>query len=362
MKRFIIIGLVLSLLPMVMTSAYAFGEDQVAVASDQVKTLEEDTPSLMIGNNGQNILGMVTGSPTGTYYRFGYDIKDAIKNSGVEINVKESKGSITNIRRIGSNENAAFGIVQSDVLGFLSRSAQPESKKLAENLRMVFPFYQEEVHIIANNSVKTFSDLNKKTVVVGQSGSGSWLTAMNMFSITGYRPSKIRRLSPEEGMKAVLTGEADAMIFVAGKPVTLFETLGELSNNPKYADIVENVHLVPVSDGRLLKEYAQSIITPEDYNIVKEDIPTIAVTAVLVSYDFSDVESNYSRERCNDIKRFSAALTENIAALRKTGHPKWKEVDLDAEIGVWKRDKCSAMSSTSVELENEFLNELEIQW
>ncbi|NJN45392.1 MAG: hypothetical protein HC808_01645 [Candidatus Competibacteraceae bacterium] len=63
-------------------------------------------------------VGMVTGSKTGTYYQFGQDIAEVAKPKGVNILVKESKGSIDNIKRLNSRENAAFGIVQSDVLGF----------------------------------------------------------------------------------------------------------------------------------------------------------------------------------------------------------------------------------------------------
>ena len=71
-------------------------------------------------------IGMVTGSRTGTYIQFGNDIAGVAKSVGLDILVKDSQGSIDNIKRINSKENATFGIVQSDVLGFLSRSESPE--------------------------------------------------------------------------------------------------------------------------------------------------------------------------------------------------------------------------------------------
>jgi TRAP-type uncharacterized transport system substrate-binding protein len=60
---------------------------------------------------------MVTGSKTGTYIQFGNDIAGVAKTVGLDILVKDSQGSIDNIKRINSKENATFGIVQSDVLG-----------------------------------------------------------------------------------------------------------------------------------------------------------------------------------------------------------------------------------------------------
>ena len=87
-------------------------------------------------------IGMVTGSKTGTYIQFGNDIAGVAKTVGLDILVKDSQGSIDNIKRINSKENATFGIVQSDVLGFLSRSESPEMRQLAGRLRLIFPFYK----------------------------------------------------------------------------------------------------------------------------------------------------------------------------------------------------------------------------
>src|SRR5690606_26851254 len=72
------------------------------------------------------VMGIVTGPKTGTYYAFGSDIARLAGKSNLTIEVKESEGSIDNIRRINSAENAALGIVQSDVLGFLARSKNPD--------------------------------------------------------------------------------------------------------------------------------------------------------------------------------------------------------------------------------------------
>lgn len=304
-------------------------------------------------------LGMVTGSRTGTYYRFGSDIKDMMKSAGIDIDVKESSGSIDNINRISSKENAAFGIVQSDVLGFLMRSKEGESRKLADNLRMVFPFYSEEIHVLASKDISDFKGLNGKAVVVGAKGSGSWLTAVNLFGLAGIEPSKMLRLTPEEGMVAVLSGKADAMIYVGGKPVKLFQNLDSLSGNGAYATMLKNVHLLPLNQPEMLKEYGTATISKNDYTFVKEDVPTLTVTAVLVSYGFGQPDSGYAKQRCDDIRKFSKSLSGEIEGLQRSGHPKWQEVNLDAEIGFWKRDKCSETGgTTSTALENELLDTL----
>src|SRR5262245_46341518 len=68
---------------------------------------------------------------------------------GLDILVKESDGSIANIRRMVSAETASLGIVQSDVFGLLGRSTDPQVRCIASRLRLLFPFYNEEVHWLA---------------------------------------------------------------------------------------------------------------------------------------------------------------------------------------------------------------------
>ncbi len=109
-------------------------------------------------------IGMVTGSKTGTYIRFGRDIAKVAKYKGVDIIVKQSEGSLANIRRMMSKENAALGIVQSDVLGFLKTSSEANMRRISSRLRLVFPFYNEEVHLFARKEIQQLSDLNGKRV------------------------------------------------------------------------------------------------------------------------------------------------------------------------------------------------------
>lgn len=286
-------------------------------------------------------IGMVTGSPTGTYIKFGNDIASVAKSVGLEIAVKDSKGSIDNIRRINSKENATFGIVQSDVLGFLSRSENAELRRVASRLRLIFPFYNEEVHVLANKSVASFSDLQGKRVVVGEQDSGTWLTAMNLLQLAGVKPAELLNVPPLQGVTAVLKGEADATFYVAGKPVTLFTKVGNLVSNPEFAPLLANVHFLPLTDERMAREYQPARIGPADYEWLSNEVSTVAVKAVLMSFDFSSKQNAYFARRCLQLSKLGQALRANLGMLRQTGHPKWKEVNLDETVGTWPLDSCS---------------------
>lgn len=319
-------------------------------------------------------IGMVTGSKTGTYIQFGNDIAGVAKGAGLDILVKDSQGSIDNIKRINSKENATFGIVQSDVLGFLSRSDSPEMRQVASRLRLIFPFYNEEVHLFANKSVQTFADLNGKKVVVGEPGSGNWLTAMNLMQLAGVKPAETLNLPPLQGVTAVLKGEADAMFYVAGKPVSLFTKVGNLITKPEFASMLANVHFVPLDDPWMLREYQPAQISQADYEWMSGEVPTIAVKAVLMSFDFSGKQTPYFAQRCQQLAILGQVIRANIGQLRQTGHPKWKEVNLDEKVGIWPLDKCSRSGvkdgakgggsdvNINRELEKMLLNQFQWPW
>jgi TRAP transporter TAXI family solute receptor len=310
-------------------------------------------------------LGMVTGSPTGTYIVFGQDMARITRTAGLNLLVKESEGSLDNIRRLVSKENAALGIVQSDVLGFLRHpendaEVSPEMRRVADSLRVIFPFYNEEVHLFARKGIQRIEDLNGKKVVVGTRKSGNWLTATNLLRLLKVTPIERLELSPPQGVSAVLAGEADAMFYVAGKPVQLFTNLDKVQQEPQLADLVKTVHFVPLDDKRLLQEgYIAATIRPEDYHWLEKPINTIAVKAVLISFDFSSRHTPYVRKRCDELAQLSKIIREKLDELRRTGHPKWAEVDLNQDIGPWKRNACLPSNPVAPTTETELRKALE---
>lgn len=290
-------------------------------------------------------IGVVTGSPKGTYIQFGRDMARIVQRAGLSLDIKESQGSLDNIRRINSKENAAFGIVQSDVLSHLNRSEDPAMRLVAKRLRMIFPFYNEEVHVFARRDVKTFRDLEGKRVVVGNPGSGTWLTATNLLTQVGVNPGERLALDPHAAVKSVLTGDVDAMFYVAGKPVQLFATLARVAESESLMHLLDQVHFVPLEELRFFVDYERSALGPADYGWMDHEVATVAVKAVLVSFDFSKGSSYYYRMRCSQLARLGHAVRSSLEQLRATGHPKWQEVDLDESgIGMWEPDRCSRNS------------------
>ncbi len=286
-------------------------------------------------------LGIVTGPKTGTYIAVGRDIARVGKEAGVPIDVKPSGGSVDNIKRINSRENAALGIVQSDVLGFLARSENSATRRMGDELRLILPLYKEEVHLLARNDIASFAGLKDKRVVVGEDGSGPMLTAVNLLGMMDVTPAAMIKKNAAEGIAMVLSGEADAVLFVGGKPIKLFENLASLKQeSPPYQALLKAVHFLPLNDPRMLQEYSTAELTPRDYDFMPAPIPTIAVTALLIDHDFTDA-SRFDRQRCAQIHTLTQALRRNLSVLQKTGHPKWKETSFDHPAMKWQKDPCA---------------------
>ena len=69
------------------------------------------------------------------------------------------------------------------------------------------------------------------------------------------------------------------------------------------------------------------------YSWQAQAVNTVAVKAVLVSYDFRG-------NNCENVGKFAKTLHDNLEWLRANGHPKWKSVDLNAPVKGWEQYDC----------------------
>lgn len=299
-----------------------------------------------------NPIGMPTGSSGGTYYPMALDIAWLTAPNGVSIQVKNSLGSLDNIRRMASTENAGISLVQSDVIEFLNSTPSRINKSVLKNLRLVFPLYNEEVHLLARGDIRTVEDLANKRVAVGKVGSGTYVTSNNILNKLDINVIRLPDLSPEDAYQGLLLGKLDAVFFVGGKPISYIDGLLEMKRDEALSRYAKEIHVVPLEDARLDDSYAKASITPGDYQsadgtarLTDVEVPTVAVKAILVSYNFSkDKSSAYYRLRCDQVDQINTIVRENLPLLVSGGtgskqfHPKWSDVDLDQPVDLAKSD------------------------
>ncbi len=276
---------------------------------------------------------IMTGGPQGTYIQIGRDVAVLGKTCGLTLNVKESAGSLENFVGVRNSKNTQFGIVQSDVLEYLKtfEADDPEVQQAVRGVRIMFPLYNEEIHVLARTDIKDMGDLAGKKVAVGVKDSGTFLTSSLILDILQVKTGERVPLNPDAALPKLLAGEIDAFFYVAGAPAALFK------NNPIDG---AKFHLVPITEAPLLATYTQSRIDAGTYTFQKEPVELIAVKAVMMTYDYDIKRNAYQRESCKAVSEFSSLILNNLDKLQASGHPKWKDVDLTALPPGWQVGVC----------------------
>ncbi|HTX54519.1 MAG TPA: TAXI family TRAP transporter solute-binding subunit [Candidatus Baltobacteraceae bacterium] len=280
---------------------------------------------IFAGAAGAADLGIITGSEKGTYFQFGLNLQQLLKSKSIGLNVYTSKGSIENVYAVYQRPGVQLGIVQADVLAFISRvDTNPVLQRIAKKTRLVFPLYNEEVHLLGRSDITDFDDLADRRVAIGREGSGTYLTTRLLFKLSEVVPKEVLLIDTDEALAELKAGHIDAMFYVAGFPVKL------LTEGVNPAD---GLNLIPIMNKSILEFYPRTQIPAQTYPWQPKPIDTVAVKSALVSYD-------YKRGDCDAVGRAAEVVASNLDWLTKNGHPKWKAVDLAAPLKGWEQYEC----------------------
>src|SRR5262249_10630084 len=222
--------------------------------------------------------GLTPRSAKGTHYQFGLDLQKPVNPAGINLNVFTSKGSIENVYAVYQRPGVPMGIVQSDVLAFVSRvQTDPVLKQIAKKTKMIFPLYNEEIHLLGKKGIADFDDLAGRKVAVGRDGSGTYLTARLLFKLSEVSPAAMVPIDTPEAPNDPKAGPIQALFYVAGYPVKLLKE-----------DVTDKdgLALIPITNKSILEFYPQAEIPAGTYPWQTAAITTAAVKAVLVSFDF----------------------------------------------------------------------------
>ena len=280
---------------------------------------------LVSGAGAAEDVGLITGGEKGTYYRFGLDLQRLTKAHGFTLAVHPSRGSVENVYAVYQRPGVQMGIVQSDVLAFVSRvETDPVLKLIAKKTKMVFPLYNEEIHLVGRREIGSFEDLAGRRVAIGREGSGTYLTARLLFKLSEVVPAEMVPIDTGEALAALRAGRVDAMFYVAGYPVKLFTD--DVTEADKLA-------LIPITNKSVTEFYPTVEMPARSYAWQDKPVNTVAVKSVLVSYDFR-------RKDCDTVGRFAQVIARQMPWLAENGHPKWKAVDLEFPLRGWEQYDC----------------------
>jgi ABC-type branched-subunit amino acid transport system substrate-binding protein/TRAP-type uncharacterized transport system substrate-binding protein len=275
-----------------------------------------------------NTVTVMTGAFGSTYAQMGADLASVLDNgSDLRVLPVLGRGSVQAVADILLLRGVDAGIVRKDTLAYLER------KDFADDIRNQFVYvakmFNEEMHVLAPQTIHSMKDLDGKTVAVDLPDGSTFVTSINVFERLGIKPHLLY-IEPRIALEMLRKGEIDAIIAVEGKPL---QWLSRVSDS--------NLHLVPVEyDKSLRDEYLPAQLSSEDYpNLISSSAPvgTIAAEAVLASFNWQPGSDRYRR-----LALLVDSLFTHMAQLQRPPfHPKWQELAPLAPVAGWTRFKAA---------------------
>jgi TRAP-type uncharacterized transport system substrate-binding protein len=272
---------------------------------------------------------VITAPAGGATSVFGSDMARVLDdNATVRVLPVLGKGPVRNVTDILYLKSIDMGAVAADVPEFYK--LQYNVPDISSRLRYIASLYHNEIHVVANKSIRTIFDLEGKRIIAPTDV--GFYSAKVILSRLGIRATFDYATDDALAIQKIAVGEADAYFVSTGK---VFQLLKNVKNENRA------LHLVPIDyDPRLQDTYLPTTLSAEEYpNLLSpgETIDTIATSVLLVSFNWPE-----NTERYNRVARFVDAFFSKIDDFRKPPrHPKWSEASITAVIPGWQRFKAA---------------------
>ena len=209
-------------------------------------------------------LVLASGMPGGAYHRFALEYRGLLAREGVELEVRESSGSVENLRLLREGAvDAAF--VQTGV-------ADPASQA---GLSSLASLYYEPLWIFHRGpeSLERLTELSGSTVAVGPEGSGTRALALTLLRENGLDqpPTRLSDLGGSRAAEALREGAVDAAVFVASPRAPV---VAELLADPG----IELLNFSRIDAYLSRYRYLSSVVLPEGAIDFRRNIPGRPVT------------------------------------------------------------------------------------
>ena len=276
-----------------------------------------------------------------TCARFTEDIRNVVNDlspDGIRILPVLGVGGLQNVNDVLFLKNIDMGVVDEDNLRLLKKKDPVLYANIEQRVQYITKLYNSEFQVVARNDIKTYDDLKGKKVNFNLKDSQTEVTADTVFNTLGI-PVIRSYYDNDEAIKRVIAGDISAMIILTGAPQA---ALAKLKKE-------DGVHFLPLDPENLpghdlhdlFANYLPAELTHELYpNLVPEGttVPTFANRALLVAYAWPENSEKYKK-----VAKFIDAFFSKIDQFNNSSrHPKWREVNLSAEMPGWTRFKPAA--------------------
>jgi TRAP-type uncharacterized transport system substrate-binding protein len=276
-----------------------------------------------------------------TCARFTEDIRNVVNDlspDGIRILPVLGVGGLQNVNDVLFLKNIDMGVVDEDNLRLLKKKDPALYANVEQRIQYITKLYNSELHVLARDDIKSYDDLKGKKVNFNLKDSQTEVTADTVFNTLGI-PVQRSYYDNDEAIKRLISGDISAMIILTGAPQA---ALAKLKKEDGVHFLALDQESLPRHDLHdLSANYLPAELTHELYpNLVPEGttVPTIANRALLVAYGWPENSEKYKK-----VAKFVDAFFSKIDQFNNSSrHPKWREVNLAAEMPGWVRFKPAA--------------------
>ncbi len=233
----------------------------------------------------------------------------------------KGKGTAHNLADLLYLKGVDIGVLQLDALEFARQ--QNVVPNLTDEIRYITKWHDLEVHLLVRDDILNIEQLSGEPVNFGPRGSGSEVTAANLFNENRVLVDQTS-YPHQEALDKLKAGEIAGMVYVAGKPVPLFEKI----------QVRDGLRLLSLPGLEEADESQVATLTEKDYPTLvfgSRTIRTKAIPSVLAAYNWPA-----DSDRFAPISQFVDQLLANLGELQQGNrHPKWQEIDPNVELEVW---------------------------
>ena len=294
----------------------------VALAFSDTPTTSAKTAAQPPPETGVNrgVVELETARAAGISVRIAEDLANVIDDGATRrVLPVVGKGALQNLTDLKLLRGIDMAILQVDVLDYARQ--QNLLPGLEYWATYITKLYNEEFHLLARQDIKSVSDLANQKVNVDLRGAGTAITAARLFDLLKI-PVTTTNDDQEVALDKLRKGEIAALAFVAGKPAPIFR---DLNAN-------DGLHFLAIPlNPAVTATYVPTRLTAADYpGLVPQDqtVDTVAVGAVLLAANLQ-----VGSERYRNLVNFVDAFFTGFQSLLDPGHhPKWREVNITAEL------------------------------
>ncbi|MFV3384389.1 TAXI family TRAP transporter solute-binding subunit [Pseudomonas sp. NY15364] len=231
-------------------------------------------------------INVLTGGTSGVYYPIGVALSQLYSNGieGSKTSVQATKASVENLNLLQAGRGELAFALGDSVADAWNGVEDAGFKAPLKKIRAIAGTYPNYIQIVANaeSGIKTLEDLKGKRISVGAPKSGTELNARAIFEAAGltYKDmGKVEFLPYAESVELIKNRQLDATLQSSGLGMA---AIRDLASTMKISFVAIPAEVTAKIDNAA---YEAATIPAGTYDGQDADVPTVAITNILVTHE-----------------------------------------------------------------------------